>query len=96
MSKYILEIRNDRGNEESSEWFEGSEQEAVKEGFEWLREALSIDEYQKEVVVTEVDSFTAPEKFFTPYQGTFGMTPGANDYSYADYLEAPRFYEDGE
>ncbi len=66
---YRLEIRDDKGNEENHDNFEGTEKEILDEARNLLAEALMCDGYQKEILVIEVDTGTCV------YQGTFDMQP---------------------
>jgi hypothetical protein len=69
-----IEIRRlPDGYTEDQDKFDGTEEQAVAEGYRWLREALYVDTYQKDVYVTEWGNSD-----HVAYCGTFDMVPGTN------------------
>lgn len=68
--EWHLEIRRSSdGLCESTDTFVGTEQEAMEDAREWLEEALTIDDYQLEILVINKET----EECI--YQGTFDMFP---------------------
>ena len=65
-----LELRDAaHGYIEGTDRITGTEQEAMQEARQWLREALTLDSYQKEILVINVETEECV------YQGTFEMVP---------------------
>jgi hypothetical protein len=68
--EWHLEIRrSDDGTPESTDTFVGTESEVYEDAEKWLTEALSLDSYQKEILIIN----KANENCL--YQGTFDLVP---------------------
>lgn len=72
-TRWHLELRvSETGEPLDTDHFTGTEEAALKEARSWLREALTMDNRQKEILV--IDELTGTYS----YQGNFNMRPGEN------------------
>src|ERR1700687_1522230 len=70
VTKFHLEIRKSSdGSIEGTDSFEGTEAQALFDAKHWLNECLTLDAYQKEILVIVVDTDECI------YHGTFDLVP---------------------